>query len=167
LDFFYDHAARNWGHHARAASTGVEEFILDLLKSEAKVFRASSAIMSPRSYSSYGDDVQSHMNGVHLAAHFGLKQAIISLLHHGHDPDSEDIEGRTPLSRAAEYGHDAVVELLLSNGSVDPNSKDSDGRTPLNWAVRHERITAVKLLLAKYGIDVNSQDKKYGQTPLL
>ena len=41
----YDYAARNWGHHARAASTEVEQLILDLLESEAKVSGSSQAMM--------------------------------------------------------------------------------------------------------------------------
>src|SRR5436305_14863573 len=45
----YDYAARNWGHHARAASVEVQELILNLLKSEAKVSASSQAMMALKS----------------------------------------------------------------------------------------------------------------------
>jgi ankyrin repeat protein len=104
------------------------------------------------------------------------------------------LPGRTPLSEAARYGHEAVVKLLLENGNVVVDSKstgeyepdwapilwvaDSDetvgksndtgnnltGRTPLSWAVEGGHDGVVKLLLGK-GADLNSKDKD-GLTPL-
>jgi hypothetical protein len=41
LNALYDYAARNWGCHARAASTEVGRLILYLFKSEAKVSACS------------------------------------------------------------------------------------------------------------------------------
>ena len=49
----------------------------------------------------------------------------------GVDPDSEDNYGQTPLSRAVEKGHKAVVKLLLAEDGVDPDSKDRYGQTSL------------------------------------
>jgi hypothetical protein len=53
------------------------------------------------------------------------------------DVDSkDDAEGWTPLSCAAQSGHEAVVKLLLETGKVDVDSKGSSGWTPLSWAAR-------------------------------
>jgi ankyrin repeat protein len=42
---------------------------------------------------------------------------------------------RTPLSWAAEKGHEAVVKLLLEAEEADVNSPDFDNRMPLYWAI--------------------------------
>ena len=59
------------------------------------------------------------------------------LLEKGADVESKDRHyGRTPLSWAAENGHEAVVKLLLEKGA-DVESKDQTyGQTPLSWAAR-------------------------------
>jgi ankyrin repeat protein len=72
---------------------------------------------------------------------------------------------QTPLSWAAEKGHEAVVKLLLDEAGVEPNSKDTYGRTPLWWAAEKGHEALVKLLLDKEGVDPNSKDSS-GQTPL-
>ncbi|RDK42561.1 hypothetical protein M752DRAFT_234637, partial [Aspergillus phoenicis ATCC 13157] len=78
--------------------------------------------------------------------------------------DSE--KGRTPLSWAAENGHETVVKLLLGTQKVDINSKDSvHGQTPLFWAAENGHEAVVKLLLETQKVDVNSKDR-YHQTPL-
>jgi hypothetical protein len=120
LNLLYDYAARNWGHHARAASTEVEQLILGLLESEAKVSAANQAILASKSYSwdsGYSQRVLRQMTGVHVAAYFGLREAIMALLKNGHDLDTKDNGGRTPLSWATEKGHEAVVKLLLEKGA--------------------------------------------------
>jgi ankyrin repeat domain-containing protein 50 len=51
------------------------------------------------------------------------------------DVDLKDGENRTPFSRAAENGREAVVKLLLATGKADIDLKnDKNGRTPLSWA---------------------------------
>ncbi|KAL2808196.1 hypothetical protein BJX63DRAFT_42789 [Aspergillus granulosus] len=78
------------------------------------------------------------------ASEIGLEGVVKLLLETGKvDPDSKDSNSRTPLSLAAENGHEAaVVKLLLETGKVDPDSKDSNGRTPLSWAAEkgHEAV---------------------------
>jgi hypothetical protein len=164
LNPLYDYAARNWGHHARAASTETEQLILDLLESESKVSGCSQAMMAFGSYSGYSMDVPRQMTGAHLAAYFGLEKVMNALLMNGYDPDPKDTHNRTPLSRAAENGHETVVKLLLANG-VDPDSKGEHGLTPLSWAALNGQETVVKLLLAKNGVDLDSKSNS-GLTPL-
>ncbi|KAF4626835.1 hypothetical protein G7Y89_g11321 [Cudoniella acicularis] len=127
---FFEYAAQNWGHYARVSSTEVEQLILDLLESEAKVSSSSQAMMVSRSkYPRYSERVPKQMTGLHLAAYFGLSEAIIALLKREYEPDSKNSYYRTPLSYATENGHEAVVKLLLAKDGVDLNSKDPEARS--------------------------------------
>ena len=57
------------------------------------------------------------------------------------------------MSRAAEIGDKAVVELLLKNGA-QPDFEDEMGWTPLSRAIEGEHAVVAQLLLAK-GAKVN------------
>ena len=70
------------------------------------------------------------------------------------------VSGLTLLMRAARYGHERVVELLLQHGA-DVNLQDSDGITALMFAARygHERVVD---LLIRHGAELNLQDSVGG-----
>ena len=164
LNPLYDYAARNWGHHTRAVSVEVEQLVVNLLKSEAKVSGCSQAMMASGSYSGYSQRVPKQLTRVHLAAYFGLGEVIIVLLEGGYDLDSKDSYGRTPLSWAAEKGHEAVAKLLLEKGA-ELETEGSNGRTPLSWAAMKGHEAVVKLLLEK-GAELETKEGSYGRTPL-
>src|SRR5271154_3810358 len=163
----YDYAARNWGYHVREALIEVEQLILDfLLRSKAKVSGSSQAMVAASGYPGYSQTMPKQMAGVHVAAYFGLREAMTALLAtDGIDPDSKNDYGQTPLSWAAENGHEAVVKLLLATDGVDPDPKDSQGQTALSWAAANGHEAVVKLLLATDGVDPDSKDSG-GRTPL-
>jgi hypothetical protein len=150
----YMYAAQNWGHHAHAASTKVEQLTLNLLESEQKVLASGQAMIA--SLPGYSLQMPVQLTGVHLAAFFELNEAILALLKNGHHPDSKDNYGQTPLSWAAENGHEAVVRLLLEKGA-ELESKDNYSQTPLLWATRNGHEAVVRLLLEK-GAGLESKD---------
>ena len=77
------------------------------------------------------------------------------LLALGLDPARPDGTGRTPLSRAAEYGDAEVIALLLDAGApID--GPDKDGATALHQATTTGNAAALELLLAR-GADVNAR----------
>jgi hypothetical protein len=80
------------------------------------------------------------------------------------EADSKGIDERTPLSWAAEKGHEAVAKLLLEK-AVDVNSKSKYGRTPLSWAAFNGHEAVVKLLLEK-DAELETKDSNIDRTPL-
>jgi ankyrin repeat protein len=59
-------------------------------------------------------------------------------------------KGRPPLLKAAEYGNEAVVKLLLKlllEKGADLEFEDIDGRTPLSYAAENGHEAVVRLLL--------------------
>jgi hypothetical protein len=120
----YDYAARNWGHHIRESDA--QCLNAAFVRSEAKASACSQAMMVSLEcrYHDYSQRVPKQMKGLHLAAWFGLTEMVGRLIKDGHDPDCKDSYGRTPLSRAAAYGHEAVVRLLVARADVEADFKD-------------------------------------------
>ncbi|KAM0511982.1 hypothetical protein ACHAPE_009338 [Trichoderma viride] len=69
----------------------------------------------------------------------------------------------TPLCRAASYGSEACVRLLLSRGAHIETTNET-GRTPLSWAAGGAHVAAVRLLL-DWGAQIDAADAN-GRTPL-
>ncbi|KAK4248983.1 hypothetical protein C7999DRAFT_39836 [Corynascus novoguineensis] len=130
----YDYAARYWGHHARDVHN-LDPLVTAFLKELSKVEASSQILLGLSS---------TLTTGLHLAAYFGVDEAIRALLCQ-YDRDWRDGYYRTPLSWAAQNGHEVAVRLLLAEGA-DPISKDSSGLTPLMRAKQGKHEAIVRLL---------------------
>ena len=167
---FFEYAAMNWAQHVLAVQREVSELALSFLQDEALI--ASTCQMTSsysRYYWNYSPIFPPKLSGLHLTAGFGLSVLVEELLcmisgTNLVDANSKDEEGRTPLSWAAENGHEAVVKLLLTR-DAEADSKDENGRTPLSWAAENGHEAVVKLLITR-DAKANSKDN-YGRTPLL
>ena len=83
------------------------------------------------------------------------------------NPDRSSYCGRTPLSWAAENGHEGIVRLLLGQKRVNPGTPDTKhGRTPLSWAAGNGHEGIVKLLLGRQDVNADTSDPVFGRTPL-
>ncbi|CEL00910.1 hypothetical protein ASPCAL00502 [Aspergillus calidoustus] len=87
----------------------------------------------------------------------------VQMLNDYADIESQDEDGRTPLSRAAKDGREEVVKLLLQqNANIE--ARDNDGQFPIILAAKNGHEQVVKLLLVQNAnIEVKDND---GWTPL-
>jgi ankyrin repeat protein len=67
-------------------------------------------------------------------------------------------KGETPLHRAAAFGTEISVQLLLDAGAVI-DAKDMNGETPLSWASWHLRPPVILRKLCYGGISVHSGNR--------
>lgn len=107
---------------------------------------------------------------IHVISRYGLAELLLCLLQEcgesGAHLNVQDSSRRSPLSWAAEKGHEALVKLLLDTGKVDVNARDKKDRTPLLWAAAKGHDNVVGLLVDTGRVDVNARDKM-DRTPLL
>lgn len=161
----YSYAARNWGHHARAQPIN-ENFLMAFLGDRGKVNACAQEIFALNGFSSHGDYSQRvplGFTGLHLAAYFGLKSVVQSMIRQCDQFHVRDSMGRTPFVWAVYAGHEEVVKLFLEHG-VDTHKSDSDGRTPISLAASAGWIVIVNILLDHH-VDPDSRDID-DQTPL-
>jgi len=167
----YDYASHHWGNHAFLAP-GIP-YSSDFLRLESKVAASIQGLLARKDYLehlNYSQNVPTEMNGLHLAAFFGLHETTVILMD-DQDIDKRDSYGRTPISYAAQNGHMAVVRLLLEKGAdIDSKAKGKivAGMTPLSYAAQNGHTAVVRLLLEK-GADIDSKAKGKivaGMTPL-
>ena len=173
-----DYASRYWARHIRGQTEVTERVLLQKLLQAPHRIECLSRIAlldlhinTPLSAVRTTLQLPSHLflqtkfTTLHLCAFFGLLSTIEYELANGAQVDQMDSEGRTPLTLAAQNGHDEVVLFFISRSDVDVRSRDNYGRTPLCWAARNGHHSVVELLLSCLSVNVNNQDC-LGRTPL-
>lgn len=165
----YDYASHYWGNHAYSSSDC--QYCSTFLTMDSNIKASTQAMFAVKTHHTtikkgindkyaYCQDVLKRVTGLHLAAYFGLYEAVKILLEHYNAVRVND-DGKMPASYAPGSGHGVVIQL--PNKSVGPNAKDNDGKTPLTYASENGHEAVARLLLENNAkIDTNSS----GRTPL-
>ena len=83
------------------------------------------------------------------------------------NPNRSSKYDETPLSFAAQNGHEGIVKLLLERGDVKPDTPDTIyGQTPILRAALGGHEGIVKLLLGRKDVNPDTPDPIHGWTPL-
>jgi ankyrin repeat protein len=94
-----------------------------------------------------------HVNDVgdsalHIAAEYGYEDVVSVLLANGANAHYKDRSGAPPMFRAAAYGREKALLLLLKGNTQHIDRQNKLGDTALHLAVKFARIATVKILLA-------------------
>ncbi|KAL8905270.1 MAG: hypothetical protein Q9207_002741 [Kuettlingeria erythrocarpa] len=153
------YACTFWGDHASDAGKDdeVDKAVAQYLQDPGKVAAFTQAAWYLNSESLGNWDIRKGANGLHIAAWFGLTEAIRSLLGHGLDVNAQDpAGGRTPLMLACRRGHASTTTLLLEEGAF-VNTRDSAESTALFEAIDGDHSEVVDALLRRPELNVNEE----------
>lgn len=86
------------------------------------------------------------------------------LLAKGSSPNMSDLQGRTPLSYAAQLGNLEMASMLI-NAGASPDVRDKLGNSPVHWASEAGQVQLLRLLCdVRAVVDVANRQ---GITPLM
>lgn len=100
-----------------------------------------------------------------IAAERGHGRAARVLLDFGADPLVEDVDGKTPVARAARGGELEIMRAFIQRDAACATYRSSNSWTPLMYAAEGGRIDVVQLLL-EAGANTSPEDDEGSGTPL-
>ncbi len=103
---------------------------------------------------------------MHIAAQSGHKEIAEQLIEAGVNIDESNNGNQTPLHKAAFYGMDKIVNILIQKGAkVNPviqSTVSFNGMTPVDFAIRQNKLKTVDLL-RKHGGKTGEELKAEGK----
>jgi hypothetical protein len=167
-DHLLAYAVDYWGwHEQKSESKENMPLVLQFLQDKRRVAMACRLMSTSSKLSADGQrdqrEYRKNVQGLSLAAYFGLADAVECLFRQGMSLGAKDSLGWTALHWAAAGGEITTTMSLLHLGA-DVSVKDELGWTPLHRATGSENSEVARSLIS-HGADVNATDR-YDGTPL-
>ena len=157
-DTLRPYAITQWGYHVRRSNDAdvlklAMEYLFEILPGNREQL---GFLLADMCKTKDCDRMLSKFEAAHIASYFGLPKEVFDGLNSSTLNACDEL-GQTPLSWAADEGHEDVVHLLLDRG-VEVDTIDNVGRTPLSYAAQRGHIPVLKLLLATGEVEINRKD---------
>ncbi|KAJ5824902.1 hypothetical protein N7447_007242 [Penicillium robsamsonii] len=152
----YAYCATWWAWHASAAlrvSKEILNLVLEFLEEERTV--VVTCLAQEETYTLF---LERRSSKAHIAAFFGLNDAVISYRNTGQDLDIGDWRAETPLMYAVANGNLETTRILLENPDINPHARGRYGDTALWKAVVRDEVDIVKEVLL-YGVSPNGPQR--------
>ncbi|KAL5340246.1 ankyrin repeat-containing domain protein [Aspergillus crustosus] len=152
INCLYEYAACYWGEHAREAYPQVKGMVAGFLRSATNLLNSVHVLSLKDQLLFGGLQIPQRVNGLHVAAYFGIIEQIRTLIGEREDLDVADDSGQTALHWAIKNGQRQAVEILSDEG-LNVNALNQEFESPLHYA-------------ACQGSKIEARDSA-GDTPLL
>ena len=164
---FLRYSSVYWGVHAkRELSDYARSLALELLQDNDDHISWKLVLGKAEHLITEHFNKGSPFSGLHGASFFGIAEVVAVFIEmECYDLNGRDCWGSTPLSIAADQGHEEVVKILVGREEVNPNKGDNFGYTPLSYATGGGHEGIVKILLEREEVNPNKPDNE-GKTPL-
>lgn len=167
---FIRYAYEYWGDHTRDAIINPDTIAdaLTFLKDPLRVATLVQAVWYLETSEAAKWEIRRGANALHIAAWFGLTDAIDDLINDGLDVNAKDpFHEQTPLIYASRRGHSDTVAKLIELGAF-VNNRSARGRTSLVEAVSEGHLPVVQVLLNQYRLAINEiQPWDFGRSVLM
>lgn len=94
-----------------------------------------------------GDEAKDKASPLHLCCQWGLTKVLQTLIDHGANVNSVDVDNKTPLHTAIDNQHDEIISILLRHPSIDLKLRDKQGNTPFATALTVRNHKAAQRIL--------------------
>lgn len=125
---------------------------IDENKENAAIFliRSQCDLDSPRQpgpNGEGGDEAKDKASPLHLCAQWGQTKVLQTLIDHGANVNTLDVENKTPLHIAIENQHEEIITILLCHPAIDLKIRDKNGNTPFAAALTIRNHRAAQRIL--------------------